>query len=184
VEFTADSVAALALERNALEQLPRGAIISLRVVDTTGSERMVSVEGTDTGVRVLATSGDVNEVATKWLVAFLEELDRHTAFAAQRQVPLLLANGGVPAVLARARVTAGNHAGLRYLIALVSGAELSSRQVVEVLQLARVVGDNEAERVRLLLTVRERHGLADGAIRDAYRDTAAQLRTVAGRGMV
>lgn len=75
------------------------------------------------------TAADYITAGRPWLAAFLTALDRQTAFAIDRRLPLLLRNGGATLVLDEIDCMHADHAKMLYLIGLSTATTLDAASI-------------------------------------------------------
>src|SRR5205823_9126648 len=75
--------------------------------------------------------------AAAWLASFIEDLDRHTAFAARSRVPQLLQAGGVDRVVSEVERIDSSYAKSVYLGLLIESVRFEPNQLVRVLRALR-----------------------------------------------
>jgi len=138
------------------------------------------------GLEITASPGLARGVPlVAWLRAFADEIALHTAFEAPQRVDSLLHAGGVPAVLAFADATQGDHAAGVYLAELVANRRLTDAERVEVLRVATDHVSNDAVMTDLLVALAARRPIGErGPVRDAFDAAAATLRSRAAREAV
>ncbi len=108
-----------------------------------------------------------------WLAAFLLTLDRHTAFAIDRRLPLLLQTGGPAAVLDETDRIQTDHVRTVYLVRLINSSPLSDDAIRRSIDAAAsMTSDHDKLEVLLALATAQRLG---GTLRSHYLGVAATL---------
>jgi beta-lactamase regulating signal transducer with metallopeptidase domain len=145
----------------------RGAITHLMARrDTAGA---IAYEFSRNGATAdFATEGQA------WLAGFLVTLDRHTAFAIDRRLPLLLQSGGPALVLAEIDRMRTNHPRTIYLVGLANAETLNTDMLRRVFdESGRLRSDHD--KLDVLLAVARSQSLS-GTTRNDYVNAASTLQ--------
>jgi hypothetical protein len=97
----------------------------------------------------------------RWLAGVLLAVERLTGTMAKSRVPMLLAQGGVDAVLNETALLAGDYAKRMYFVALLANAKLNDDQVDRVLRQAADSMSSDYERAELVKSLATRGPMND-----------------------
>jgi hypothetical protein len=114
--------------------------------------------------------------ASAWLASFIEDLDRHTAFAAKSRVQQLLREGGVDRALSEVERIDGTYAKGAYLRLLIASAPFNTDQLVRALRASRSFS-SDYELANVLTALTSRYDFSDERARNAFLKAAATLRS-------
>jgi hypothetical protein len=125
--------------------------------------------------RTLTVDGATRAWDPAWFTSFLDELDRHTAFAVEARFPSLYREKGARGVLDRVASNGSDYAASRYLMRLIDADPLDEPTTLAVLdQLSRFTGDYETAQALVALAAKAH--LASDAERAAYLKVCNKLR--------
>ena len=114
--------------------------------------------------------------AGAWLASFIEDLDRHTAFAAKTRLPQLLRERGVDGALSEIdRITSAYAKGV-YLDLLLESARLDAPQLTRTIRAAGALS-SDYERGKVLNALAAQYEFADAGARTAFLEAAAGMRS-------
>ena len=114
--------------------------------------------------------------ASGWLASFIDELDRHTAFAAKARVQQMLKEGGPDRVLSEIDRIDSDYAKGVYFRHLIESAPLDSERLARALRTARAV-HSDYELANVLNALAARYDFSDTRVRNAFLETAAGLKS-------
>jgi beta-lactamase regulating signal transducer with metallopeptidase domain len=133
--------------------------------------------------RTLLIDGGTRPWDAQWFARALEDLDRHSGFAADVRFPKLYRQGGARAVLDYAATIDGDYAKRRYLVMLVERDPLDDRTAVAVF---RAVGtmSGDYDRAEVLKAAAAKNRLDTEAKRQAFLDACSGIHGDYERGRV
>src|SRR5205823_3535097 len=105
--------------------------------------------------------------ARKWVMSFLIELDRHSAWAVKQRFPTLLKEGGVTRVLDEVSYMSSDYARAIYLMTLVSEVNLRPQELIQTLTRTSELS-SDYEEARVLMAIAAKYPLNDQASRSAF----------------
>jgi hypothetical protein len=133
--------------------------------------------------RTLLVDGATRPWDPQWFARALEDLDRHTAFAADIRFPKLYRQGGARAVLDYSRTIDGDYAKRRYLQLLVERDPLEGATAVAVLQALETVS-GDYDRAEVLKAVAAKARLDTDTKREAFLNACSGIQGDYERGRV
>jgi beta-lactamase regulating signal transducer with metallopeptidase domain len=156
-----------------LASLADGALFQLSLTEG-GHETRAELRGRPGGAieRAFLVDGARRDWDQGWFSKALDELDRHTGFAAELKFPRLYREGGAAAVLAEAERTSGDYAVARYLSLLLDEerpGEATAEKLVLLLN-RKVAGDYY--RALILGELSQRTSLEPERLRAAFLESA------------
>lgn len=144
----------------------------------------VEVIPSGTGLtRTLLVDGSPAPWDAQWFARALQELDQHTAFAADLRFPRLYREGGARAVLDYVAKVDGDYAKRRYLQLLVERDPLDEPTALSVFRAVGKMG-GDYERAEVLKAVAAKAHLDSDAKRKAFLDACAGIHGDYERGRV
>jgi len=114
--------------------------------------------------------------AADWLATFVEDLDRHTAFAASVRLPLLLKERGVDGTLGEIEKMQSSYAKGVYLGRLIDGARLDPAQVARTVRVAGTL-ESDYERANVLTRLAARYDFGEPGERTAFLDATVGMES-------
>lgn len=108
-----------------------------------------------------------DDSARKWVMNFLTELDRHSAWAVKQRFPALMKEGGATRVLDEVSYMSSDYARSIYLMTLVSQVDLKPQELISTINAAAGMG-SDYETARVLMAVAGKYPLKDDASRQAF----------------
>jgi beta-lactamase regulating signal transducer with metallopeptidase domain len=125
--------------------------------------------------RTFIVDGATQPWDARWFASMLDDLDRHSGFAAEARFPKLYAAGGAKSVLERVNAMDGDYGRSRYLQLLVSRDPLDEPTAKEIFgAVAKMSGDYE--RSQILKAAAAKAHLDTDAKRAAFFGAARELK--------
>lgn len=125
--------------------------------------------------RTFLVDGATQPWNAQWFATMLDELDKHSGFAAEARFPKLYAAGGARAVLERVNAMDGDYARSRYLQLLVARDPLDEPTASEIFAaVAKMSGDYE--RSQILKAAAAKAHLDTDAKRAAFFGAAREIK--------
>ena len=155
--FELDARGEITFNRDAsdVQAISSGGYFEIEEKDGDRSRRLVLRPRADgTLERTYYLDGDRHEIdaqAQAWLASSFVRLDRRTAFAVDQRLPSLLAQGGVPAVLAEIEQVESDYARRLYYTKLLEQRRLDAAQVRQIVEQAGKSIDSDYELAELLI---------------------------------
>lgn len=167
IELTARGEYTLSPNLDDLRSLARGGSFVLRE-DDGRVEREVRITPNADGslehrYRVDGETRAWDSEGKSWFAQVALRLDRATAWAVNVRFPALMSRGGVDAVLAEIDLLEGDYARRVYFTKLATSAELSSTQLVRVIDMAGSKIKSDYELAELLITASKQKAFDDPA---------------------
>lgn len=167
IEVNARGEYTLAPTLDDLRSLSRGGSFVLRE-DNGRVEREVRITSSADGTlehryRVDGETRPWDTEGKRWFAQVALRLDRATAWAVDVRFPALMSRGGVDAVLAEIDLLEGDYARRLYFTRLASSAQLSSAQLVRVIDSAASKIQSDYEMAELLIAASKQKAFDDPA---------------------
>lgn len=134
-------------------------------------------------VRTMLVDGSPRPWDAQWFARALQELDQHTAFAAELRFPRLYREGGARAVLDYAARVEGDYAKRRYLTLLVGRDPLDEPTALAVFRLVGKMGGDH-DRAEVLKAVAAKAHLDSDAKRKAFLEACSGIHGDYERGRI
>jgi hypothetical protein len=163
--------------------IPPGGSFELTVRDG-GHHWHAEIFPADSGLtRTLIVDGSPRSWDSQWFARALDDLDRHSGFAAEVRFPKLYAQGGANAVLERVNAMDGDYGRSRYLQLLVVRDPRDDRAAVAVFHaVAKMSGDYS--RAQVLKAAAAKARLDTDAKREAFFEACRDIHGDYERGQV